>query len=63
LSEQWETLIQDLVRSGILKTPQVTKALRTVPRRLFLPEDNRAYAAVDSPLPIGLGQTVSAPLG
>jgi len=63
LNREWDELIDDLVRSGILKTPNVIKAMRKVPRRLFLPEDSRAYAAVDTPLPIGKGQTVSAPLG
>jgi protein-L-isoaspartate(D-aspartate) O-methyltransferase len=63
LNNQWENLIQDLIRSGILKTPQVIKALKMVPRRLFLSENDKAFAAIDTPLPIGSGQTVSAPLG
>jgi len=63
LNNQWENLIQDLIRSGILKTPQVIKALKMVPRRLFLSENDKALAAIDTPLPIGSGQTVSAPLG
>jgi len=63
LSDQWKNLIQDLERSGILKTPRVIRAMKAVPRHLFLPEGDKAYAAVDYPLPIGSGQTVSAPLG
>jgi len=63
VDRQWDELIDGLVRSGILKTPHVIKAMRKVPRRLFLPKDSRSYAAVDAPLPIGKGQTVSAPLG
>jgi len=35
--------------------------MRLVPRSLFLPEDQKPYAAIDTPLPIGWGQTVSAP--
>ena len=62
MNNQWENLIQDLIRSGILKTPQVIKAMEMVPRRLFISENDKAYAAIDSPLPIGSGQTVSAPL-
>jgi protein-L-isoaspartate(D-aspartate) O-methyltransferase len=62
LNNQWENLIQDLIRSGILKTPQVIKAMEMVPRCLFISENDKAYAAIDSPLPIGSGQTVSAPL-
>ena len=60
---EWERLIQDLVRSGILKSARVIRAMRLVPRSLFLPESQKSYAAVDMPLPIGEGQTVSAPQG
>ena len=63
MNREWEDLIDGLVRRGILKTPSVIRAMRRVPRSLFLPEDSKSYAAIDSPLPIGKGQTVSAPLG
>jgi protein-L-isoaspartate(D-aspartate) O-methyltransferase len=36
-------------------------AMRTVPRHLFLPADRRDVAYDDTPLPIGQGQTISAP--
>jgi hypothetical protein len=63
LSQQkWEQLIQQLVRGGILQSPNVIKALRHVPRGPFLPEQVRNNAAVDCPLSIGSGQTASAPL-
>ena len=58
----WEELIQKLVRSGLLRSPNVIKALRKVPREPFLPENVKANAAMDCPLPIGSGQTASAPL-
>ena len=58
---KWEELIQKLVRSGILRSPNVIKALRQVSREQFLPESMKSQAAVDCPLPIGLGQTASAP--
>ena len=57
----WERLIDSLTREGILRSPRVIKAMRTVPRGRFLPEDMQSYSAVDTPLPIGFGQTVSAP--
>mgnify|MGYP002155002547 CR=1 FL=1 len=60
--ERWEDLIQSLVRQGILQSPNVIKALKHVSREQFLPENMKSYAAVDTPLPIGWGQTVSAPL-
>jgi protein-L-isoaspartate(D-aspartate) O-methyltransferase len=59
--QKWEDLIQRLVRSGILRSPSVIRALRQVPREPFLPENVKANAAVDCPLPIGSGQTASAP--
>ncbi|MFQ6095947.1 MAG: hypothetical protein ACE5NN_07365 [Candidatus Bathyarchaeia archaeon] len=62
MSRSWEELIQSLIVRGILRTPSVIRALRKAPRELFLPEAARSYASIDSPLPIGSGQTVSAPL-
>ncbi len=61
MSRSWDKLVQSLIRSGILRSPRVIRAMRMVPRELFLPEDERSYASIDSPLPIGSGQTVSAP--
>ena len=63
LGDSWENLVHHLVRSGILRSERVIKAMRLVPRDLFLPEREKSYGAMDSPLPIGEGQTVSAPLG
>ncbi|MDR6860008.1 protein-L-isoaspartate(D-aspartate) O-methyltransferase [Variovorax guangxiensis] len=40
---------------------RVTTALRQVPRHAFVPEDQRLYAYVNRPLPIGHGQTISQP--
>jgi len=40
---------------------RVVEALRTVPRHEFVPEGRREAAYRDSPLPIGEGQTISAP--
>ncbi len=59
----WERLVERLVAEGILRSPQVICAFRRVPRGPFLPEAVKPYAAVDSPLPIGFQQTISAPLG
>jgi len=60
--QAWEELIHKLIRAGILRSPRVIRALRRVPRNSFLPERMETHAAVDSPLPIGFGQTISAPL-
>jgi protein-L-isoaspartate(D-aspartate) O-methyltransferase len=57
----WEKLVDNLTRQGVLKSPKTTQAIRSVPRALFLPPENKVYGASDAPLPIGFGQTVSAP--
>lgn len=36
-------------------------AMRSVPRHLFVPDSQQAYAYHDRPLPIGYGQTISQP--
>jgi len=41
--------------------PRVMTALGKVPRHTFVPFELRAYAYVDSPLPIGYGKTISQP--
>ncbi len=40
---------------------KVYKAIAKVPRHLFVPQRYRIEAYVDTPLPIGFGQTISAP--
>ena len=54
-------LVRRLSKSGYIKTEKVRKAMETVPREEFLPASNRPYAYADQPLPIGKGQTISAP--
>lgn len=41
--------------------PRVMKALATVPRHEFVPENQQASAYENRPLPIGHGQTISQP--
>jgi len=60
-TETWDLLVDSLVREGALQSPEVIRAMKQVPRVLFLPERSSDYATVDAPLPIGRGQTVSAP--
>jgi protein-L-isoaspartate(D-aspartate) O-methyltransferase len=57
----WEKLVDSLIRQDILRSPKVIKAMRAVPRTKFLPADVQGYNAADTPLPIGFGQTISAP--
>lgn len=59
-NEQRKRVVESLIMAGYLKNPRVIKALFNVPRELFVPPHLREYAYVDSPLPIGKGQTISA---
>ncbi len=42
-------------------SPAVLDAMRAVPRHVFVPRDLRRRAYLDTPLPIGHGQTISQP--
>lgn len=54
-------MVRRLISGGYIRTAKVGKAMETVPRELFLPDRMAEEAYVDSPLPIGNGQTISAP--
>lgn len=56
-----ERLVESLVDAGRIERPSTIDALRTVPRHEFVPEPRREDAYLDRPLPIGSGQTISAP--
>ena len=51
---------EQLVRRGI-RDENVLAAMRSVPRHLFVPAALAGEAYMDTPLPIGLGQTISQP--
>jgi protein-L-isoaspartate(D-aspartate) O-methyltransferase len=56
-----ERLVDEwLVPAGIRDSATLA-AMRTVPRHEFVPPDQRAYAYLDIPLPIGHEQTISQP--
>jgi protein-L-isoaspartate(D-aspartate) O-methyltransferase len=59
--EKRKELVQSLINRKILTQKNVIDAMLKVPRHLFLPEDAISSAYIDSPLSIGLGQTISAP--
>ena len=56
-----ENLIQQLIDSGTLKTPEIIDAFRMIDRANFVPEDVKDQAYRNTPLPIGFGQTISQP--
>jgi protein-L-isoaspartate(D-aspartate) O-methyltransferase len=53
-------VVETIERRGITDA-EVLKAMRSVPRHLFVPEEEQDYAYGDHPLPIGYGQTISQP--
>jgi protein-L-isoaspartate(D-aspartate) O-methyltransferase len=59
--ERKKELIERLWNQGYIKTDKVKKAMLKIPREEFVPLERRSYAYMDQPLPIGHGQTISAP--
>jgi protein-L-isoaspartate(D-aspartate) O-methyltransferase len=51
---------EQIVRRGV-RDPEVLRILAQIPRHLFVPSDLVGQAYEDSPLPIGLQQTISQP--
>ena len=56
-----DDLVRRLRNNGYIQSNEMERAFRTVPREEFVNPDTRNHAYRDSPLPIGLGQTISAP--
>ncbi|MFH0861334.1 MAG: protein-L-isoaspartate(D-aspartate) O-methyltransferase [Candidatus Altiarchaeota archaeon] len=54
-------LVEKLKSRGYLKSAEVIEAFKKVPREEFVPDRLKGSAYVDSPLPIGSDQTISAP--
>src|SRR5688572_5679129 len=54
-------MIDEQLRARDITSARVLDAMRTVPRHRFVPEPLRDRAYDDSPVPIGLGQTISQP--
>ncbi len=52
--------VESLRSQGVLRSEPVIQAMLKVPREEFLPDEIKSYAYVDSPLPVGYGQTTSA---
>jgi protein-L-isoaspartate(D-aspartate) O-methyltransferase len=54
-------MVSRFVKAGYVTDPRVIEAMGEVPREEFVPEDYRDEAYLDTPLPIGYNQTISAP--
>ncbi len=53
-------MVSYLVSAGF-SDGRVARAMKEIDRAPFVPEDEREFAYEDRPLPIGFGQTISAP--
>jgi protein-L-isoaspartate(D-aspartate) O-methyltransferase len=56
-----ERMVKEQISRRGISDRRVLDAMRTTPRHLFVPEDNRHLAYIDAPLPIGHRQTISQP--
>lgn len=54
-------LIKSLEDSAVLKSEHIKKAFLSIDRKDFIPEEYKKLAYMDTPLPIGHGQTISQP--
>jgi protein-L-isoaspartate(D-aspartate) O-methyltransferase len=61
----YDKLRSDMIKHQIenrgIIDQKLLKAMREIPRELFVPENMKASAYEDNPLPIGKGQTISQP--
>jgi protein-L-isoaspartate(D-aspartate) O-methyltransferase len=60
-AEERDRMVREQIERRQIKAPQVLRAMRRVPRHLFVPEKQSDYAYEDRALPIENGQTVSQP--
>lgn len=54
-------MISQQLRKRGIKDKRVLRAMGSIPREQFIPQDQQPYAYEDTPLPIGNGQTISQP--
>jgi len=58
---QRKAMVSQQIEARGIDDPDVLRAMRTVPRHLFVSAEYRQEAYGDHPLPIGLNQTISQP--
>src|SRR5688500_9803501 len=61
LEKQRSSMVDSQIRARGVSDPRVLDAMRRVARHEFVPEPYTSSAYEDSPLPIGLNQTISQP--
>jgi protein-L-isoaspartate(D-aspartate) O-methyltransferase len=60
-ADERSRMVENQIRSRGVSNPQVLRAMREIPRHLFIPPPYNTTAYEDAPLPIGNGQTISQP--
>jgi protein-L-isoaspartate(D-aspartate) O-methyltransferase len=60
-ADKRKTMVQKQIKQRGIKDSEVLKAMRSVPRHLFVQKAWTNHAYEDRPLPIGHGQTISQP--
>jgi protein-L-isoaspartate(D-aspartate) O-methyltransferase len=60
-SRERSEMVERQIRARGIRDKKVLDAMRSVLRHRFVPESHRNLAYADSPLPIGLDQTISQP--
>ncbi|MDN3513849.1 MAG: protein-L-isoaspartate(D-aspartate) O-methyltransferase [Candidatus Brocadia sp.] len=58
---QRKRMVEEQIAYRGVKDKKILEAMESVPRHLFIPEENRLYSYYDQPVPIGFGQTISQP--
>jgi protein-L-isoaspartate(D-aspartate) O-methyltransferase len=54
-------MVEEQIAARGISDPRVLRAMRQVPRHLFVPRRERPWAYSDGPLPLDFGQTISQP--
>ncbi len=55
-----ERVVNDMIEQGYLKSPKIIRVFKETPRHFFVRKQDINLAYIDQPLPIGMGQTISA---
>jgi protein-L-isoaspartate(D-aspartate) O-methyltransferase len=58
---QRERMVREQMENRDIRNREVLRAMRAVPRHLFVPPNLRSMAYADHPVPIGYSQTISQP--
>lgn len=56
-----DLFVKDLIRQGVLKTPEIIEAFKKIDRADFVLPESKEEAYINAPLSIGEGQTISQP--